>query len=259
MAIDRFQANDRHPDIEVPHGVRGPDQHARPPSDAQRDVLDAREAREVDEQTRRQADDLPLPSPGTASPSAVLGASLADLTQQLANAQAQLRRHAVELEQARHPPDAERERFRELCEVASEGHIITDVNGVIREANRTAGALLNLPLTTSSASHSRCSSCRPIAEHSVSACIAHAWTVRKKRGPSRSRRETESRCAHSSPRVRCSTLAVTSPGSAGSFVTFPTVVPASCGSALPPRFYVPRSTPSRRTWRSSSLMARSSP
>jgi len=146
MAIDRFQANDRHPDVEVPHGMRGPEQQARPPSDAQRDALDAREAREADERTRRQADDLPLPPPSTASTSAALAASLTDLTQQLAKAQAQLRRHAVELEHARHLLDSERERFRELFEVASEGHIITDVNGLIREANRTAGALLNLPV-----------------------------------------------------------------------------------------------------------------
>src|SRR6187397_2114169 len=107
MAIDRFQANDRHPDVEVPHGMRGPEQQARPPSDAQRDALDAREAREADERTRRQADDLPLPPPSTASTSAALAASLTDLTQQLAKAQAQLRRHAVELEHARHLLDSE--------------------------------------------------------------------------------------------------------------------------------------------------------
>jgi len=42
--------------------------------------------------------------------------------------------------------DAERARFRELFEIAPEGLIQTDVHGTIRDANRGAAAMLNLPV-----------------------------------------------------------------------------------------------------------------
>jgi PAS domain S-box-containing protein len=56
----------------------------------------------------------------------------------------QLRRQTAELENARQLLEAERTRFRELFDIAPEGHIITDPSAVIREVNRGAASLLNL-------------------------------------------------------------------------------------------------------------------
>ena len=67
------------------------------------------------------------------------------LTEELAAARAQLRRQAAELENARQLLQTERARYRELFDVAPEGYIITDPAGAIREVNRGAAALLNLP------------------------------------------------------------------------------------------------------------------
>src|SRR5262245_44552693 len=39
--------------------------------------------------------------------------------------------------------EAERERYRELFEQAPDGYVVTDPEGVVREANRAAAALLN--------------------------------------------------------------------------------------------------------------------
>ena len=70
---------------------------------------------------------------------------LAEVAQELAVAQEQLRRQTTQLEHARQLLESERSRFRELFEVAPEGHIITDASGTIREVNRGAAGLLNIP------------------------------------------------------------------------------------------------------------------
>lgn len=43
---------------------------------------------------------------------------------------------------------AERRRYRELFEFAPYGYLVTDLQGIIREANRTAATLLNIPTRT---------------------------------------------------------------------------------------------------------------
>src|SRR4051812_31655989 len=83
--------------------------------------------------TRRKADDVVSraePDPGK------VATELSALAQELSVAHEQLRRQTVELEHARQLLDAERDRFRELFEIAPEGHVITDPTGTIREANR---------------------------------------------------------------------------------------------------------------------------
>jgi PAS domain S-box-containing protein len=90
--------------------------------------------------TRRHPDDVPKPAPDA------VATELSALAQELTVAHEQLRRQTVELETARHLLESERERFRELFELAPEGHIITNESGTIREVNRGAGSLLNMPI-----------------------------------------------------------------------------------------------------------------
>ena len=99
-------------------------------------------ARQIAALARRTPDDLPS---NTTVARETLVEELAALVGELTAAHDQLRRQAVELHDARALLDSERDRFRELFEVAPEGHIITDTAGSIREANRSAAALLNVP------------------------------------------------------------------------------------------------------------------
>ena len=88
---------------------------------------------------RRVPDDLTAPA------SASSADDPSSLAQKLAAAQAQLRRQTAELENARLLLETERARFRELFDVTPEGYIITDESGSIREVNRGAAGLLNMP------------------------------------------------------------------------------------------------------------------
>ena len=116
-----------------------------PESEGATDAVDARDRRlgeaerRIPAPDRRVPDDLPAPAPASLSdePSA--------LAQELAVAHSQLRRQTAELENARRLLETERARFRELFDVAPEGYIITDASGSIRELNRGAAALLNVP------------------------------------------------------------------------------------------------------------------
>ena len=131
--MGRPDSHDGHTDDEVPTGSSGFDQLAgRLPAPQ----------RGLDDRLRRLPDDVPLRREQT---NGEPDASRVD-SDELAEAKRQLRRQAAELEHARLLLEAERERFRELFEVAPEGHIITDASGTIREANRGAGALLNIPV-----------------------------------------------------------------------------------------------------------------
>jgi PAS domain S-box-containing protein len=96
-----------------------------------------------DDWPRRTPDDVPL---HREQPLAEPRRPAVDPLEELAEAKHQLRMQATELEHARRLLESERERFRELFEVAPEGHIITDPSGTIREANRGAAALLNIPI-----------------------------------------------------------------------------------------------------------------
>ena len=132
--MERPDSHDHHTDDEAPTSSNGLDPLAgRPPS--------APRARE--DRPRRMPDDVPL---NHQQPVAEPRRQAVDPLADLAEAKHQLRMQAVELEHARRLLDSERERFRELFEVAPEGHIITDPSGTIREANRGAAALLNIPI-----------------------------------------------------------------------------------------------------------------
>jgi PAS domain S-box-containing protein len=54
----------------------------------------------------------------------------------------ELRQQNVELEESRRAIEAERQRYRELFDFAPDGYLVTDMAGMIREANRAAGQLL---------------------------------------------------------------------------------------------------------------------
>lgn len=60
-------------------------------------------------------------------------------------AEQELRQQNEELVIARHSAELERQRYQELFEFAPGGYLVTDVYGVVREANRVASQLLNIP------------------------------------------------------------------------------------------------------------------
>ena len=181
----------RSPDV---HDDRARDAQTAPDVDRQsRRLAEAR--RRLAALARRTPDDVAAPP----APRAVTD-ELSALAQELTVAHEQLRHQTIELEQARQLLESERARFRELFEVSPEGHIITDSAGVVREANRGAAALLNMPVDYLVG--------KPLAVFidagrpagvPGSTSIAHARRSRKKRGPSRSHRATANRCARSSP------------------------------------------------------------
>jgi PAS domain S-box-containing protein len=57
----------------------------------------------------------------------------------------ELRQQNEQLEAARETVEAERRRYQELFEFAPDGYLVSDVEGTVREANRAAAMLLNLP------------------------------------------------------------------------------------------------------------------
>ena len=59
-------------------------------------------------------------------------------------AEEEMKQQNEELEIARTRAEIERQRYHELFELAPDGYIVTDVAGIIREANRAAANLLNL-------------------------------------------------------------------------------------------------------------------
>jgi PAS domain S-box-containing protein len=70
---------------------------------------------------------------------------LAAALEELSHVREQLHWQATALAEARSLIEAERARYRELFEVAREGHVVVDQQGLVRELNRGAAALLNLP------------------------------------------------------------------------------------------------------------------
>ncbi len=59
-------------------------------------------------------------------------------------AEEELRQQSDELEESRRAVEAERQRYRDLFDFAPDGYLVTDLAGVIREANRAAGELLGV-------------------------------------------------------------------------------------------------------------------
>jgi PAS domain S-box-containing protein len=131
--MERPDAHDRRTDDEGAPGSNGFDSVAGQSPAAKRRI----------ERPRRRADDVPVSREESQHEPVEPDR---ELLEALAEARHQLRRQATELEHAHQLLDAERERYRELFELAPEGHIVTDPSGTIREANRGAAALLNIPL-----------------------------------------------------------------------------------------------------------------
>jgi len=65
--------------------------------------------------------------------------------EELQVAEEELRAQNEELATARQSIEAERERYKDLFEFAPDGYVVTDAAGIIREANRAASAMLNIP------------------------------------------------------------------------------------------------------------------
>src|SRR5687767_14758942 len=64
--------------------------------------------------------------------------------EELRVAEEELHRLGEDLEVARDAAEAERRRYRDLFEFAPDGYLVTDLLGMIREANRAAAAMLNV-------------------------------------------------------------------------------------------------------------------
>ncbi len=64
--------------------------------------------------------------------------------EELRVAEEELRQQTDELEESRQTIEAERQRYQDLFDFAPDGYMVTDLSGVIREANRAAGELLGI-------------------------------------------------------------------------------------------------------------------
>jgi PAS domain S-box-containing protein len=98
---------------------------------------------------RRVRTDPEAISPLTTEALAELSTALEELTvagEELHVAEEELRRRNRALVAARAEVEAERRRYRALFELAPDGYLVTDLQGVIREANRAATRLFNVPI-----------------------------------------------------------------------------------------------------------------
>ena len=64
--------------------------------------------------------------------------------EELRVAEEELRQQTDELEESRQTIEAERQRYQDLFDFAPDGYLVTDLAGMIREANRAAGELLGV-------------------------------------------------------------------------------------------------------------------
>jgi PAS domain S-box-containing protein len=64
--------------------------------------------------------------------------------EELRVAEEELRKQSDELQQSRLAVEAERQRYRDLFDFVPDGYLVTDLLGVIKEANRAAGELLGI-------------------------------------------------------------------------------------------------------------------
>ncbi len=89
----------------------------------------------------QQAQGAPVP---TAEPVAEAFEELSVAWEELRAAQEEVERQQEALAASRQTLEAEQQRYRELFDLAPEAYLVTDIYGTIREANRLAGAILNL-------------------------------------------------------------------------------------------------------------------
>ncbi len=89
---------------------------------------------------RRSRRRTPAPTERSASTS---GKSLQAAVEELLVAKEELRAQNEELMATRLEVEAERQRYHDLFEFAPDAYLVTDVRGVVQEANRAAAAMLN--------------------------------------------------------------------------------------------------------------------
>ncbi len=82
---------------------------------------------------------------GSVSQEVASNSPLADAFEEIQVMMEELRVQNEALLQANQALEAERQRYRDLFEFAPDGYLVTDVKGTIREANRIAAYLLNIP------------------------------------------------------------------------------------------------------------------
>ncbi|RPI29998.1 MAG: PAS domain-containing protein, partial [Chloroflexota bacterium] len=72
-------------------------------------------------------------------------AGLYEMVEELQVASEELRQQNEELAEANHTIEVERRRYRDLFEMAPDGYLVTNLQGVIIEANQAAADMLNVP------------------------------------------------------------------------------------------------------------------
>jgi len=88
---------------------------------------------------------LSTEEPGQAQDVNALAADLATALEELQVASEEIEHQNLELATSREAVEAERQRYQDLFDFAPDGYLVTDVRGIITEANRTAGTMLNRP------------------------------------------------------------------------------------------------------------------
>lgn len=99
------------------------------------------------ELARQRLETLQVRAKGSVDPGALTLEALEELSvalEELHVAAEELRQQNEELAATRQTVEAERQRFRDLFEFAPDGYLVTDHDGVIREANRAAAILLGV-------------------------------------------------------------------------------------------------------------------
>ncbi len=82
---------------------------------------------------------------GQAGDAETLVADLATALEELQVASEEIDHQNLELAASRETVEAERQRYQDLFDFAPDGYLVTDVRGIITEANRTAGVMLSRP------------------------------------------------------------------------------------------------------------------
>src|SRR5437870_4870209 len=90
--------------------------------------------RQDSEFLRMHAEDVPMPE---------LFETLGTTLEELQVTDEELRQQSEELARARDDAEIQRQRYQALFELAPDGYIVSDENGIIREANRAAGRLFD--------------------------------------------------------------------------------------------------------------------
>ncbi|MDB4949113.1 MAG: sensor signal transduction histidine kinase, partial [Gemmatimonadetes bacterium] len=98
--------------------------------------------------TRRRAHDLQRRSRAAAADEPLMDEALETLQsslEELRVSEEELRVQTEELASSRMLLEAERERYRELFDLAPDPYLVTDARGVVSEANHAAATLLGVP------------------------------------------------------------------------------------------------------------------